>query len=111
MLFVKQSEPTQRYQTETSLSGSILFSHPTLKDPNFAQSIVFLSAHSKDQGTIGVILNRPIHKSLTELDVKLDCGELSDVPVFEGGPVEKDKLIISLGNGLIQKVLSNCILE
>jgi len=86
---------TQRYQTETSLSGSILFSHPTLKDPNFAQSIVFLSAHSKDQGTIGVILNRPIHKSLTELDITLDCGELADVPVFEGGPVEKDKLIIA----------------
>ena len=65
---------THRYQPQTCLSGSILLSHPNLKDPNFAQTIVFLSAHSDDQGTLGVILNRPIGQALGEMDDQFKGG-------------------------------------
>jgi putative transcriptional regulator len=37
-------------------------------DPNFSSSILFLSAHSEEQGSLGVILNRPIGQTLGELD-------------------------------------------
>jgi|TARA_E500000178_G_scaffold353583_2_gene419897 putative transcriptional regulator len=86
---------TGRYQTKTCLSGSILLSHPSLKDPNFSKTIVFLSAHSDEVGTVGVILNRPLGQTLDQLDNQFKIGTFGKVPVFEGGPVERDKLIVA----------------
>lgn len=86
---------TQRYKSPTCLSGSILLSHPTLLDPNFFKSILFISAHSEEQGSLGVILNRPLGQTLGELDSSFQNEIFSEVPVFEGGPVEKDKLIVA----------------
>ena len=78
-----------------SLSGSILLSHPSLLDPNFLRSIVFLSTHSKETGTLGVIINRPMGKTLSELDSSFSSNPLASTAVYEGGPVEKEKLIIA----------------
>ena len=64
-------------------------------DPNFFKSILFISAHSEEQGSLGVILNRPLGKTLGELDSSFLNKSFSEVPVFEGGPVEKDKLIVA----------------
>ena len=86
---------TQRYKSPTCLSGSILLSHPTLLDPNFFKSILFISAHSEEQGSLGVILNRPLGQTLGELDSSFQNKIFSEVPVFDGGPVEKDKLIVA----------------
>ena len=86
---------TQRYKTTDCLSGSILLSHPSLVDPNFFKSILFISAHSEDQGTLGVILNRPLEQTLGELDSSFQHKSFSKIPVYEGGPVEKDKLIVA----------------
>ena len=86
---------TSRFQYPTQFSGKILLSHPSLRDPNFAKSIVFLSNHSNDDGTLGVILNRPIGKKLHQLDEQFNHFSLGNAPVFEGGPVERDKLIIA----------------
>jgi len=84
-----------RDQTSQSLSGSILLSHPSLRDPNFLRSIVFLSTHSRETGSLGVIINRPMGKTLAELDPSFTDNPLSSTPVYDGGPVEKDKLIIA----------------
>jgi len=86
---------THRFKTPTCLSGSILLSHPTLVDPNFFKSILFISAHSDDHGTLGVILNRPLGQTLGELDSSFQNKNFAEVPVFEGGPVETEKLIIA----------------
>ena len=86
---------THRYKTETSLSGSILLSHPSLKDPNLHKSVVFLSTHSEESGTIGVILNRPLNRTLEELDNQFKGNPHGVIPVFEGGPVETDKIIVA----------------
>jgi putative transcriptional regulator len=73
---------TGRYQTKQCLSGSILLSHPTLQDPNFAKTIVFLSAHSDDMGTVGVILNRPLGQTLSQLDNQFKVGSFGETPGF-----------------------------
>ncbi|MFP6901336.1 MAG: YqgE/AlgH family protein [Opitutales bacterium] len=78
-----------------SLSGSILLSHPTLRDPNFLRTIVFVSTHSSETGTLGVIINRPMTNTLAELDSSFQDNPLADTQVYEGGPVEKEKLIIA----------------
>ena len=64
-------------------------------DPNFAKSILFISAHCEDQGSLGVILNRPLGKTLCEMDLSFKDKYFENLPVFEGGPVEKDKLIVA----------------
>jgi len=46
-------------------------------------------------GAIGVILNRPLLKTLGTVRADLADSELTAVPVFEGGPVEPDKVILT----------------
>ena len=44
---------------------------------------------------MGVILNRPTGKRLGDLDKQFQVVDFAGVPVFEGGPVEKEKLIVA----------------
>ena len=76
-----------------SLAGSLLLAHPALKDPNFRRTVVLMSAHN-DEGAMGVVLNRPLKKTLGDLRGPLADGPLSDAPVFSGGPVQTDQLIL-----------------
>lgn len=78
---------------EEPLAGSLLLSHPGLRDPNFRRTVVLLSAHD-DEGAMGVVLNRPTGKVLADLDAEFADGGLGRVPVFAGGPVQTDRLII-----------------
>ena len=87
------------------LAGSLLLSHPGLKDPNFLRAVILLSAHD-DDGAMGVVLNRPTGQTLADFDEEFAASSLADVPVFAGGPVQTDRLIIcaigfhSNGDGL-----------
>lgn len=85
---------TRRRTTPQKLAGSLLLAHPGLLDPNFRRSIILLSQHS-DEGAMGVIINRPTGKTLSELSGDFALGELADVPVFCGGPVKDKQLILS----------------
>ena len=78
-----------------NLSGSLLIAHPKLQDPNFCKSVILLSVHSKDDGALGVVLNQPTGKTLGELDVKFQLGSLANVPVYKGGPVSPEQMILS----------------
>ncbi len=75
------------------LAGSLLLAHPGLRDPNFRRAVVLLSAHD-DEGAMGVVLNRPTGQQLADLDDAFADGNLAEVPVFAGGPVQTDRLII-----------------
>lgn len=75
-------------------SGSLLISHPTMLDPHFKRTVVLLSAHSKEDGALGVILNRPLGKKLGELEEKFAFGSLSQIPIYEGGPVSTDQILL-----------------
>jgi putative transcriptional regulator len=77
-----------------SLAGSLLVAHPSLRDPNFKRTVILMTTHGPD-GAMGVVLNRPLKKRLGQLGGDFALGELSDVPLFSGGPVQKDQLIIA----------------
>ncbi|SRR6056297_1281262 len=69
--------------------SSLLISHPYLYDHNFRRSVVLLSEHSIDGGTIGFILNKPLKIPVDSL--------LSDFPdfashVYYGGPVNTERI-------------------
>ena len=76
-----------------SLAGQLLLAHPALRDPNFRRTVILLSAHNGD-GAMGVVLNRPLDKQLGELNAAFALGPLAGVPVYAGGPVEPEQLVI-----------------
>ena len=43
---------------------------------------------------MGVVLNRPLNRKLGQLGGDFALGPLADVPVFDGGPVEKRQIIL-----------------
>jgi putative transcriptional regulator len=73
-------------------AGRLLVASPTLLDPNFYRSIVFLMAHN-DDGAIGVVLDRPL--DLAAADYVEDWRTLLTPPsrVYEGGPVQRETAI------------------
>ena len=86
----------REFQPETeSLAGALLLAHPSLRDPNFDKTVVFLSMHDGENGAFGVVLNRPSGRRLNELMPNQDLGSLSMVPVYLGGPVATDQLLLA----------------
>lgn len=76
-------------------AGTLLLAHPNLIDPNFRRSVILLSAYSEEEGSIGVIVNRPTDQTLGEFDPQLAESQLAKVPLFVGGPVASDQLILA----------------
>lgn len=68
--------------------GILLIADPFLKDPNFLRSVVLLCEH-QTEGSFGFVLNRRIAFTLDELVPELEGHPL---PVYEGGPVQKNSL-------------------
>ena len=77
----------------SSLAGQLLLAHPALRDPNFKRTVILLSVHN-DDGAMGVVLNRPLDKQLGELNADFALGPLAGVPLYCGGPVNPEQLII-----------------
>jgi len=77
-----------------NLAGCLLGAHPDLLDPNFKKTVVLLSAHNQEDGALGVIINRPMGKSLGSLRDDLDTPLLRNLPVYEGGPVSPTEILL-----------------
>jgi len=79
-----------------NFTGQLLVAHPNMLDPNFRRSVLFISSHEVDEGAIGVIINRPLEKQVSELLAEPAPGALADVPVFLGGPVATNQLMFAV---------------
>lgn len=78
---------------DESLAGSLLLAHPVLRDKNFRRTAILMSSHDSE-GAMGVVLNRPLNRTLGQLGGDFALSPLADVPVFDGGPVEKRQIIL-----------------
>ena len=87
-----------RPQRDGYLDGQLLIAMPTMGDPRFARSVIYLCAHSAD-GAMGIIINqRAPNISFTELLEQLNIvppedrislpSALHAMAVHLGGPVE-----------------------
>lgn len=84
----------ERGTTESgALAGSLLLAHPSMRDDNFRRAVILMSAHDSN-GAMGVILNRPLAKNLGELSSDFALGPLASVPIFKGGPVQTEQLLL-----------------
>ena len=77
------------------LSGSLLVAHPMMADPNFRHTILYLSHHSAEDGALGFILNRPLGQKAGDLGISDALEHVAHVPIFEGGPVQKNQIIVA----------------
>jgi putative transcriptional regulator len=68
--------------------GVLLVAEPALLDPNFRRTVVLLCDHN-DEGSFGLILNRPTELHLDEV---LAESIALDAPLYFGGPVQTDTL-------------------
>lgn len=83
-------EPTTR---DGYLAGQILIAMPSMSDPRFARTVIYVCAHNAD-GAMGLVLNRVISSItfedlLEELKVEEPPADQSASPTIHfGGPVE-----------------------
>jgi putative transcriptional regulator len=71
----------------SSLTGQFLVASQHLLDPNFVKTVVLLVQHGKE-GALGVVVNRPIDKTVQDLWREVGGGPCdSQEPVYLGGPV------------------------
>ena len=67
--------------------GSIIFSQPLMKDPNFQRSLILICEHN-DEGSLGYVLNEKINPNV----LKLDLNKKILNNLYLGGPVDKSYL-------------------
>ncbi|WP_119965379.1 YqgE/AlgH family protein [Simplicispira lacusdiani] len=77
-----------------NLTHHFLIAMPGMEDASFARSVVYLCEHSA-RGALGLIINKPTDISLKGLfdkvDLSLGRADLTDAPVFLGGPVQTER--------------------
>jgi putative transcriptional regulator len=78
----------------TYLSHQFLIAMPTLADPNFFQTVTYITEHSVN-GALGLVINRPLNLTLNQLlehlNLSADRPELTQIPVYHGGPVQPEQ--------------------
>jgi len=79
-------------EVETALTGRLLVATPTLGDPNFSRTVVYVLDHD-ESGTLGVVVNRPTTVPVGE--VLPDWQQYTTDPgvLFQGGPVALDSAL------------------
>ena len=78
-------------ETETSLTGQLLVAMPTMGDPRFHRSVIYMCAHGED-GAMGLVVNKLLGEVTFDdlLDqVGVEAEDVADpIRVHFGGPVE-----------------------
>ncbi|KAF0205576.1 MAG: hypothetical protein FD173_917 [Gallionellaceae bacterium] len=95
--------------SQLDLSHHFLIAMPAMTDPYFAKSLTYVCEHN-EQGAMGIVVNRPISLTLSELfaqiNMPLKSPELEDVLVHFGGPVQTDRgFVLHEPNGTWQSTL------
>ncbi|GAB7534936.1 YqgE/AlgH family protein [Burkholderia sp. 3C] len=77
-----------------NLTNQFLIAMPSMSDPTFSGTVVYLCDHS-ERGALGLVINRPTDIDLEALfkriDLKLEIEPLLHIPVYFGGPVQTER--------------------
>lgn len=90
--------------------GSILIASPLLHDYHFTRSVILMVAHDSE-GSMGIVMNKRFEGPYTLNMMVPELKDAPTIPVFLGGPMERDTLFfihtlstlkgaLPLGNGL-----------
>jgi len=77
-----------------NLTNHFLIAMPGLDDALFGKSVVYVCEHTP-RGALGLVINKPADINLPALfgkvDLELKRTDLTDSPVFQGGPVQMER--------------------
>jgi putative transcriptional regulator len=77
-----------------NLTHHFLIAMPNMADPYFAKTLTYVCEHN-ERGALGLVVNRPIDMTLQalfeRLSLTLKHKDLSDAPIYFGGPVQTDR--------------------
>lgn len=80
-----------RATADAYLTGQLLIAMPGMEDQRFAQSVIYMCAHT-DEGAMGIVLNKPLRKpSFEDLLRQLDVTPVPParrIQLCQGGPVD-----------------------
>lgn len=80
--------------TQDFLANHFLVAMPSLHDPNFQQSVVYVCEHNAGSA-LGIVINRPsgvvLGDIFKQLSIVVDDPALAQRPVYQGGPVQTDR--------------------
>jgi len=79
-------------------SWSFLIASPSFSGPIFEETVILLLEDNED-GAFGIIINKTLGKTLGELNADFISSDLSEVEVFDGGPLVKDRISLALCTG------------
>jgi putative transcriptional regulator len=75
-----------------TLAGQLLVAMPQMPDERFARSVIYMCAHSNDDGAMGLVINKPLGAlTLGSLFAQFEIEPTRSAeaqPVHFGGPVE-----------------------
>ncbi|MEI8157087.1 MAG: YqgE/AlgH family protein [Burkholderiales bacterium] len=77
-----------------NLTNHFLIAMPGLEDAIFSKSVVYVCEHTP-HGALGLVINKPADMTMATLfgkvDLPLQRPDLTDSPVFQGGPVQTER--------------------
>ncbi len=80
-----------KYNNIKPAPGKVLVSEPFMDDYYFKRSVILLADHS-EEGSFGIIVNKPIHIQLTDVITDIRGFNAS---VYLGGPVKTDSIFFT----------------
>jgi len=76
-----------------SVAGQLLVATPSMGDPRFNQTVIFMARHDKN-GAFGIVINKPLGErpfaSLLAALGENEAGVEGSVRIFAGGPVQPE---------------------
>jgi putative transcriptional regulator len=76
------------------LANQFLIAMPSMVDPNFAGTVIYLFEHT-ERGAMGLVVNRPMELDMgalfEKIELKLEIAPVSGQPVYFGGPVQVER--------------------
>lgn len=95
---------TAAAQEDRSLAGQLLVATPEMKDPRFAEAVIYMVKHDAD-GAFGLVINRPLAKGSFEDLLKgfgLETeGAKGEVVIHYGGPVSSRQGFVLHGDDVL----------
>ena len=80
------SEPGSGPALESSLANHLLVAMPSLTDPNFSQTVALICEHTH-KGALGIVLNKPLPMTLSDVLSQMKLEPSSD-DIARGGHLD-----------------------
>ncbi len=78
-----------KYKNKKLAVGAVLVSDPLIQDYFFRRSVILLIDYSEEEGTLGLVLNKPIFVDINDV---LKSVSSKPLPLYSGGPVAIDRV-------------------